>query len=234
MTTTWLGRTMYSLDTESTSLDTESARVVTLTLGRSTSPGHWSPKSYLLDPGVEIPAEATAVHGITTEHARKEGMQPGHALHGVWLWLTQIATGRTPLVIFNAPYDLTLLDREFRRHLGEPLPTGLIVLDTLCLFRRFDWTTGGRSLSKLAARYDITFPAHDAEADALASLKLLHILAVMNDLLPLITPATLHEAQQGWWVQQQDAAEARALGSGTAFERQDCWPLIPFTDGAES
>ena len=234
MTTTWLGRTMYSLDTESTSLDTESARVVTLTLGRSTSPGHWSPKSYLLDPGVEIPAEATAVHGITTEHAQKEGMQPGHALHEVWLWLTQIATGRTPLVIFNAPYDLTLLDREFRRHLGEPLPTGLIVLDTLCLFRRFDWTTGGRSLGKLAARYGITFPAHDAEADALASLKLLHILAVMNDLLPLITPATLHEAQQGWWVQQQDTAEARALGSGTAFERQDCWPLIPFTDGAES
>ena len=234
MTTTWLGRTMYSLDTESTSLDTESARVVTLTLGRSTSPGHWSPKSYLLDPGVEIPAEATAVHGITTEHAQKEGMQPGHALHEVWLWLTQIATGRTPLVIFNAPYDLTLLDREFRRHLGEPLPTGLIVLDTLCLFRRFDWTTGGRSLSKLAARYGITFPAHDAEADALASLKLLHILAGLNDLLPLITPATLHEAQQCWWVQQQDAAEARALGSGTAFERQDCWPLIPFTDGAES
>ena len=234
MTTTWHGRTMYSLDTESTSLDTESARVVTLTLGRSTSPGHWSPKSYLLDPGVEIPAEATAVHGITTEHAQKEGMQPGHALHEVWLWLTQIATGRTPLVIFNAPYDLTLLDREFRRHLGEPLPTGLIVLDTLCLFRRFDWTTGGRSLSKLAARYDITFPAHDAEADALASLKLLHILAGLNDLLPLITPATLHEAQQGWWVQQQDAVEARALGSGTASERQDCWPLIPFTDGAES
>ena len=74
----------------------------------------------------------------------------------------------------------------------------------------------------------------DAEADALASLKLLHILAGLNDLLPLITPATLHEAQQCWWVQQQDAAEARALGSGTAFERQDCWPLIPFTDGAES
>ena len=44
----------------------------------------------------------------------------------------------------------------------------------------------------------------------------------------------LHEAQKTWWVLQQDAAEARALGSGTAFERQDCWPLIPVTDGAES
>ena len=227
MTTTWLGRTMYSLDTESTGLDTESARVVTLTLGRSTSPGHWSPKSYLLDPGVEIPAEATAVHGITTEHAQKEGMQPGHALHEVWLWLTQIATGRTPLVIFNAPYDLTLLDREFRRHLGEPLPTGLIVLDTLVLFRRFDWTTGGRSLSKLAERHGITFPAHDAEADALASLRLLHILAGLSDLLPLIEPHVLHEAQRGWWTQQQDTAEAHALGNGTPSTRQQHWPIIP-------
>ena len=230
MTTTWLGRTMYSLDTESTSLDTESARVVTLTLGRSTSPGHWSPKSYLLDPGVEIPAEATAVHGITTEHAQKEGMQPGHALHEVWLWLTQIATGRTPLVIFNAPYDLTLLDREFRRHLGKALPDGLTVLDTLCLWRRFDWRTGGRSLTKLAERHGITFPAHDAEADALAALRLLHILADANDLLPLIPAWDLHRAQARWWVQQQDAAESRAHGNGSPFVRQDCWPLIPGGD----
>ena len=231
---TWLDQPLFALDTETTGTNPETARVVQSCIGRSGRIGEWTPKTRLINPGVPIPAEATAVHGITTEHAQKEGMQPGHALREVWLWLTQIATGRTPLVIFNAPYDLTVLDREFRRHVGEPIPDGLIVLDTLCLFRRFDWTTGGRSLSKLAARYDITFPAHDAEADALASLKLLHILAVMNDLLPLITPTTLHEAQQGWWVQQQDAAEARALGSGTAFERQDCWPLIPFTDGAES
>ena len=84
-----------------------------------------------------------------------------------------------------------------------------------------------RSLSKLAERHGITFPAHDAEADALASLRLLHVLAGLNDLLPLIQPATLHEAQRGWWTQQQDAAEAHALGNGTPFTRQPHWPLIP-------
>ena len=131
------------------------------------------------------------------------------------------------MVAHNAAYDLTVLDREFRRHVGEPIPDGLIVLDTLCLFRRFDWTTGGRSLGKLAERHGITFPAHDAEADALASLRLLHILAALNDTLPLIPADVLHEAQRMWWVAQQDAAESNALGDGRTFTRQDCWPMIP-------
>ena len=230
----WLDSPLLALDTESTGTDPTEARIVQITVGMSVGPGDWHPWTRIVNPGVPIPDAAAKIHGYTDTRVQTEGTTPSAALAKAYATLTDTAHRGIPVVAHNAAYDLTLLDREFRRHLGEPLPTGLIVLDTLCLFRRFDWTTGGRSLSKLAARYDITFPAHDAEADALASLKLLHILAVMNDLLPLITPAALHEAQQGWWVQQQDTAEARALGSGTDFERQDCWPLIPFTDGAES
>ena len=69
--------------------------------------------------------------------------------------------------------------------------------------------------------------------DALASLRLLLVLGGMNDLLPLIQPATLHDAQRGWWTQQQDAAEAHALGNGTPFTRQQHWPLIPATDDTQ-
>ena len=230
----WLDSPLLALDTESTGTDPTEARIVQITVGMSVGPGDWHPWTRIGNPGVPIPDASAKIHGYTDTRVQTEGTTPSAALTKAYATLTDTAHRGIPVVAHNAAFDLTLLDREFRRHLGEPIPDGLIVLDTLCLFRRFDWTTGGRSLSKLAARYDITFPAHDAEADALASLKLLHILAVMNDLLPLITPATLHEAQQGWWVQQQDTAEARALGSGTAFERQDCWPLIPFTDGAES
>ena len=230
----WLDSPLLALDTESTGTDPTEARIVQITLGMSVGPGNWHPWTRIVNPGVPIPDAAAKIHGYTDTRVQTEGTTPSAALTKAYSTLTDIVYRDIPVVAHNAAYDLTLLDREFRRHLGEPLPTGLIVLDTLCLFRRFDWTTGGRSLGKLAARYGITFPAHDAEADALASLRLLHILAALNDLLPLIQPATLHDAQQCWWVQQQDAAEARALGSGTAFERQDCWPLIPFTDGAES
>ena len=66
-------------------------------------------------------------------------------------------------------------------------------------------------------------------ADALASLRILHVLAGLNDLLPLIEPRALHQAQRRWWVAQQDAAEAHAQGNGTPFTRQDHWPLIPST-----
>ena len=230
---TWLDQPLLALDSETTGTRPDFDRILTLCIGRSSKLGTWVSRTWRINPGVPIPPESTAVHGIGDADVTGWA-QPFDALIEIGQWLDAAAANRRPLVLHHAPFDLSLIDAELRRHTGQGIPDGLIVLDTLCLFRRFDWTTGGRSLGKLAARYGITFPAHDAEADALASLKLLHILAVMNDLLPLITPATLHEAQQGWWAQQQDAAEARALGSGTAFERQDCWPLIPFTDGAES
>ena len=230
---TWLDQPLLALDSETTGTRPDFDRILTLCIGRSSKLGTWVSRTWRINPGVPIPPESTAVHGIGDADVTGWA-QPFDALIEIGQWLDAAAANRRPLVLHHAPFDLSLIDAELRRHTGQGIPDGLIVLDTLCLFRRFDWTTGGRSLGKLAARYGITFPAHDAEADALASLKLLHILAGLNDLLPLITPATLHEAQQCWWVQQQDAAEARALGSGTAFERQDCWPLVPFTDGAES
>ena len=227
----WLDSPLLALDTESTGTDPTEARIVQITLGMSVGPGNWHPWTRIVNPGVPIPDAAAKIHGYTDTRVQTEGTTPSAALTKAYSTLTDIVYRDIPVVAHNAAYDLTLLDREFRRHLGEPLPTGLIVLDTLVLFRRFDWTTGGRSLGKLAARYGITFPAHDAEADALASLRLLHILAALNDLLPLIQPATLHDAQRGWWTQQQDAAEAHALGNGTPFTRQPHWPLIGAVTG---
>ena len=224
---TWLDEPLLALDTESTSTNPETARIVQVCVGRSWHPGHWGPFTLLINPGVPIPAEATAVHGITDERVRAHGADPVDALAEVWDSLNEAVMDGDPVVAHNAPYDLTLLDREFRRHLGKALPDGLTVLDTLCLWLRFDWRTGGRSLTKLAERHGITFPAHDAEADALAALRLLHILADANDLLPLIPAWDLHRAQARWWVQQQDAAESRAHGNGSPFVRQDRWPLIP-------
>ena len=37
-------------------------------------------KTWLVDPGVEIPDGATAIHRITTERARRDGRPPVHAV----------------------------------------------------------------------------------------------------------------------------------------------------------
>ena len=226
----WLLRPLIALDTETTGTDPETARIVQICVGISTAPGEWSPFTTLVNPGAPIPAAATAVHGITDEMVA-DAPTVGDVLRDLERWWGS-ADGGTPVVAHHAAYDLTVLDREARRAGVELEVAGWTVLDTLCLHRRFDWRTGGRSLGRLAARYNITFPAHDAEADALAALRLLHILAGENDLLPMIDPTDLHRGQQRWWVQQQDAIESKQLGNGSEFTRQDHWPLIPM--GVES
>lgn len=229
----WLTRPMLALDTETTGTDPETARLVQICLGLAVAPGQWRAFTTLVNPGVPIPAEATAVHGITDAMVQ-DAPTPIEAIRQLQQVALVDASKVDFLVGHNIAYDLTVIEREAARAgLGSAdIHAGRSVLDTLVLYRRFDWTTGGRTLSKLAERHGITFPAHDAEADALASLRILHILAAKNDLLPLIAPRDLHEAQKRWWVEQQGQAASRVLGNGREFAPQPHWPLIPATGEA--
>lgn len=224
---TWLHSPILAMDTETTGTNVESDRIVTIAIGRSTGPGDWNLiEDSLINPGVPIQADATKVHGITDEDAAK-GSPPRDVLESVHEILTQAAERRVPVVAHNVPYDATIVDREMRRHLGRGLPEGLLWLDTLVLFRRFDYSTGSRSLEHLAYRNGITFPAHNAAEDAKAALRLLHILASQNDLLPLASVHALQERQAAWYAAQQLAAHHKRLGNGQiqAAPSTD-WPLI--------
>lgn len=227
---TWLTEPLIALDTETTGTDPESARIITCSLGWSSGPGQWRPKTWTINPGVPIPPDSTKVHGITDADV-SDKPTPADTLPEIRERLADAATHDTPIVGHNLTYDLTVLDREMRRHLGEPLPDSLLCLDTLVLFRRFDLTTGSRSLESLANRHGIAFPAHDAEADALASLRMLHILAADNDLLPHVNPADLHQLQADWYASQVLAAHYRRRGNGQHSDTPATdWPLIPATE----
>ena len=229
---TWLDSPLAALDTETTGTDPETARVVTACVGMSMAPGQWSPMEWRLNPGVPIPATAAAVHGITDADVT-DWSAPADALAEIRGRLVNAATYEVPIVGHNLAYDLTLLDREFRRHLGAELPVGLLVLDTLVLFRRFDLTTGGRRLETLATRYGITLDAHDATADALASLRILHILAGENDLLPLVSVAGLQPLQAKWHAAHIEAQRQKRISKGqTAPPESTDWPIRPMLEGS--
>ena len=68
--------------------------------------------SGLIDPGREIPAEATEVHGISTERAHDEGMPLGEAM--ALVSDAVVAAGRrgVPLVGMRLDYDLTMLETQ--------------------------------------------------------------------------------------------------------------------------
>ena len=73
--------------------------------GASIAHGDW-----LADPGVEIPEQASAVHGITTERARTEGRPAADVVAEIIAAIRAVFARGVPLVVYNAPYDLTLLD----------------------------------------------------------------------------------------------------------------------------
>lgn len=62
-----LERPLAVLDTESTGLNPETARIVSISVLRIEPDGRRSLRSELINPGVPIPSGATAVHGITDE-----------------------------------------------------------------------------------------------------------------------------------------------------------------------
>ncbi len=72
------------------------------------------------------------------------------------LLVEQCAAGR-PLVVMNAPFDLTLLDRELRRHRASSLArylqnVSLCVLDPRVLDKHLDrYRKGRRTLTDLCA-----------------------------------------------------------------------------------
>ena len=73
---TWLENPMVGFDTETTGISTTNDRIVTAALITRTG-SDVALRTWLIDPGVPIPAAASAVHGITTEYARREWLSPG-------------------------------------------------------------------------------------------------------------------------------------------------------------
>ena len=74
----WHSGLIYAYDCETTGIDVETDRIVTATLVKIDG-SEVESREWLINPGVEIPDEATAVHGVTTLHARACGDDPAVA-----------------------------------------------------------------------------------------------------------------------------------------------------------
>ncbi|WP_347176795.1 3'-5' exonuclease [Parafrankia sp. EAN1pec] len=174
-TMAWWQRPMAVLDFETTGTDVETDRAVQVALLKVGPTGVLNQLCQIIDPGVDVPEAAARIHGITTERARREGRDPaevlgrvGQALEGVW-------RDGIPVVIMNSSFDLTLLDRELRRHHGRSLAEAdMLVLDPMVIDRELDpRRPGKRTLTALATHYRVRQEgAHDALADCLTTARI--------------------------------------------------------------
>ena len=229
MSASWHEGPVASYDCETTGVDPESDRIVSAALIQPDG----SVVKWLAAVEVDIPAEAENVHKISTEHARKYGAPPAFVVGEIATALAKHLADGAPLVVMNAPFDLTMLDRECSRY-GVPTvadrigrPVGPVV-DPLAMDRAVDkWRKGSRSLETLAKVYGVPLVgAHEAEADAQAALGVALAIAKKHRAVRL-DAETLHRAEAIWYRQWAAGYEAHKRKTDPTVVIDGSWPVRP-------
>ncbi|GAB2946688.1 3'-5' exonuclease [Streptomyces pseudoechinosporeus] len=234
--TCWYEGPLAAFDTETTGVNVETDRIVSAAVVvQDASGGRPRVSRWLVNPGVPVPEGATAVHGLTEDHLQRNGRWPSPVMDEIVRELAEQSAAGRPLVVMNAPFDLTLLDRELRRHRASSLhhwfeTVPLRVLDPRVLDKHLDrYRKGRRTLTDLCAHYDVELTgAHDAAADALAAMDVVRAVGRrFAARLERLSPAELHTLQAVWHAAQARGLEAWFARSGTEEAVDPAWPLRP-------
>lgn len=235
----WALGPLCAWDTETTGTDPDQARIVTSAVVVLQPKMDPQIVELLLDPGVEIPAEAEKVHGISTAKARAAGVPAAAGVNAVCEALTAAASALLPLVIFNASYDLTVLDRECRRYglptlheRVEQANTELYVVDPLVLDRKLDkWRKGKRTLEAAAAHYNVRAgEAHNASGDCFTAARVAYKIASTHPKIAAMSLPALHEFQRESHFEWAEGFEQYLRKSDPEAVVDRSWPLSPFAE----
>ncbi|GAB2731501.1 exonuclease domain-containing protein [Streptomyces bullii] len=199
--------------------------------------------SWLINPGIPIPPEATAVHGIDDAKVQAEGQDPKTALDEIATNLARAIEWGMPVVAFNQSFDWSILHYDLVRN-GLPTveervglrPLPLLdphVIDRQCVQRLRG--KGMRKLKPTAERYGVQLEDwHTAEADALAALLITEAQFERYPQLNDMGPAQLFAAQRAWRAEQQAGLQEWFRTKATPEQGGDpnkvidgSWPLIP-------
>lgn len=217
-------------DTETTGVETDTARIVSATLAILSEHGEVTERyDWLLDPGVEIPDAAMRVHGITTAVARSSGIDAAVGVQQITDRIAQMIDRGLPLVVYNAPYDLSLLRSEQRRY-GIAEADVAPVLDPLIIDKQLDrFRKGKRTLVAVAEHYGVELGnAHDAGEDAIASGKVMQHLARKYAATLPGELEEIHAAQVGWAkAQAENFQEYMRRVRDPNFVAEGDWPVRP-------
>ncbi|MFJ6061648.1 exonuclease domain-containing protein [Streptomyces tendae] len=199
--------------------------------------------SWLINPGIPIPAEATEVHKVTDAMVQADGQDPKTALDEIATNLVRAIEWGMPVVAFNQSFDWSILHHDLVRN---GLPTveervglaPLPLIDPHVIDKQVDKYVKGSGMRKLqptCERYGVQLEDwHTAEADALAALLIAEAQFDRHPRLNDMGPAQLFAAQKSWRAEQQAGLQKWFRTRATAEQGGDpnkvidgSWPLIP-------
>jgi DNA polymerase-3 subunit epsilon len=227
---TWADGPWVAFDTETTGVDVDNDRIVTATAIVHRPGKKLLVRSWLIDPGVEIPEGAAAIHGITTEHARGHGRPAADGVAEIAAVLQESWSNGSPLIGYNVGFDLSILAAELHRHHRFALRMPGPVVDPLVIDRKVDkYRRGSRKLVDVCRHYGIKLTdedAHSADADALAAARLAWKIArAYPEQIGSAALTDLHTLQIGWHREWADGFGAYLTRQGKPDDVQRDWPM---------
>lgn len=190
--TSWIDMAIASLDTETTGLDTSTARIIEVGIVCYKNGKQENAYSQLVNPGGPVPPRITEITGISTDDVADKP-----EFRNVADDVLKCLEGRL-FVAYNAPYDLGMLRAEFKR-INKPFPE-LKVLDPLVLAREV-LSLRSYKLGVVVRHLKINMDrAHRAQDDAAATAEILYKI---GPLLPQDLDELLQVQEQ--WKNAQDA-----------------------------
>jgi DNA polymerase-3 subunit epsilon len=228
--TPWMEGPLCPFDLETTGKDPLVARLVTGTVIRIRPGQDTEVTNWLSDvDGEEIPEEAAAVHGVTTEHARANGRPQREVVQEIRAALDTAWSLNVPVVGMNLNYDLTLMAAECDRLGLAPFVVTGPVVDSLVLDRGVDrYRRGSRKLIDLAAHYGVPLSeadAHAADADALAAARVAFKIGRRYPEIGSMSLAELHDWQRTEHKRWAEGFGAYLVKQGKPDDVSRDWPL---------
>jgi DNA polymerase-3 subunit epsilon len=230
----WHGEPLVGFDLETTGTEPFEARIVTAAVIGVTAGEPVRQRGWLADPGIRIPPQASAIHGISSERAAADGRPAREVADEIAETLCGYWTQGVPVVAYNAAFDLTLLTAELRRHglpsLSERLGGTEIgpVIDPYTIDRAVDrYRKGKRTLEAVCLEYGVVLDgAHEAGADALAAVRVACAIASRHGSVAALSPVELHERQIRWYAEWAADFQRFLRKKGTPDALVDAsWPL---------
>lgn len=230
----WHRELLIGFDLETTGTDPDEARIVTAAVVEVRGGEVVGGREWLADPGVPIPQEAVAVHGITNARAVTEGRPAPAVVDEIADVLVAHWRAGTPIVAYNAAFDLSMLAAELRRHglpsLHERLGRTEVgpVIDPYTIDRSVDRRRRGkRTLEAVCGHYGVALErAHEARSDALAAALVACAVAERHDQVAQLDLWELHRKQIGWYAEWAADFQSWLRRKGTADAVVDgSWPV---------
>jgi DNA polymerase-3 subunit epsilon len=174
----WVDLPIALIDVETTGMDAAVDRIVEIGIVVGRGGDVVERKSWLIHPGVSMPEESRAVHGISDEMLADK---PAFAV--VAAEIAAALTGVIPAA-YNALFDRSFILAELERagYDRETLPPSLATsvewIDPLVWARELHELEKGKSLVEVSARLGVVHEtAHRATDDAEAALRVLYTFA---------------------------------------------------------